>query len=98
MERIIGVIGLVAANRKESCGQLNEILSGSGEVVMGRIGLPYRDRGVSLLSLLVDGSAEELAVLIKKIEELPDVIVKVALHPQIELPDPGNCWDEIWSE
>ncbi len=79
MEQRLGVIGIVVENREDVCVPLNEILSSYGHVVVGRMGIPYRERGVSLMALLVDGTTDELGALSGKLGALPGVSVKVSL-------------------
>ena len=79
MEQRLGVIGIVVENREDVCVPLNEILSSYGHVVVGRMGIPYRERGVSLMALLVDGTTDELGALSCKLGALPGVSVKVSL-------------------
>lgn len=79
MEQRLGVIGIVVENREDICVPLNEILSSYGHVVVGRMGVPYRDKGVSLMALLVDGTTDELGALSGKLGVLPGISVKVSL-------------------
>jgi len=78
MERRIGVIGIVVENR-EQAPTINTILSSYGEVIVGRMGIPYRERGLSVISLIVDGSTDEIGALTGKLGQLDRVQVKSAL-------------------
>lgn len=80
MDQRLGVIGIVVENREDICAPLNEIISSYGHLVVGRMGVPYRDRGVSLMALLVDGTTDELGALSGKLGALPGVNVKVSLN------------------
>ena len=77
-ERRIGVIGLVIENR-EQAPKINSILSAYGEVIVGRMGIPYRERGLSVISLIVDGSTDEIGALTGKLGQVSGVQVKSAL-------------------
>jgi len=79
MERRIGVIGIVVENRKEVSDKLNKILSEHGEIIVGRMGIPYRERGLCVISLIVDGTTDEIGALTGKLGSLPGVKVKSAL-------------------
>jgi putative iron-only hydrogenase system regulator len=48
-------------------------------MIIGRMGLPYRERNVSVISLIVDGTTDELGALTGKLGNLPKVTVKSAL-------------------
>jgi len=78
MERRIGVIGLVVEQR-ENASAINAILSEYGEVIVGRMGIPYRERGISVISLIVDGSTDEIGALTGKLGQIGGVRVKSAL-------------------
>ncbi|MHB8918378.1 MAG: TM1266 family iron-only hydrogenase system putative regulator [Desulfocucumaceae bacterium] len=77
-ERRIGVIGIVIENR-EQAPRINSILSACGEVIVGRMGIPYRERGLSVISLIVDGSTDEIGALAGKLGQISGVQVKSAL-------------------
>ncbi|WPX09007.1 TM1266 family iron-only hydrogenase system putative regulator [Anaerocellum danielii] len=79
MERRIGVIGIVVENRKEVADKLNKILSEYGDIIVGRMGIPYKERGLCVISLIVDGTTDEIGALTGKLGSLPGVKVKSAL-------------------
>ncbi|MGE5708510.1 MAG: TM1266 family iron-only hydrogenase system putative regulator, partial [Bacteroidota bacterium] len=54
MESRIGVIGIVIEAR-EVASKVNAILSEYNELIVGRMGVPYRERNISVVSLIVDG-------------------------------------------
>jgi len=78
VERRIGVIGLVVEQR-EKANSINAILSAYGDVIVGRMGIPYRERGLSVISLIVDGSTDEIGALTGKLGQIGGVRVKSAL-------------------
>lgn len=79
MERRIGVIGIVVENRKEVSDKLNKILSDHGDIIVGRMGIPYKERGLCVISLIVDGTTDEIGALTGKLGALSGVKVKSAL-------------------
>ncbi len=74
----LGVIGIVIEDR-ESVRQINQILSDYAEIIIGRLGIPYRQREVSVISIIVDGSTDEIGALTGKLGNLKGVQVKSAL-------------------
>ncbi|MDD4658355.1 MAG: CopG family transcriptional regulator, partial [Eubacteriales bacterium] len=46
---------------------------------VGRMGIPYRDRHVAVISLIVDGTTDEIGSLTGKLGEVKGVSVKSAL-------------------
>lgn len=78
MDKRIGVIGIVVEN-KESVTKLNLLLSEFGNQIIGRIGVPYKEKEVSVISLIVDGTTDEIGALTGKLGSLKGVHVKTAL-------------------
>jgi len=78
MEKRLGVVGIVVKS-KENVPRLNAILSEFGECIVGRMGVPYHKRGISVISLIVDGTTDEIGALTGKLGSLKGVIVKSAL-------------------
>jgi putative iron-only hydrogenase system regulator len=54
---------------------VNEILGDHGDIIIGRMGIPCRDRNVSLIALMVDGTTDELGSLTGKLGMLEGVNV-----------------------
>jgi putative iron-only hydrogenase system regulator len=78
MEKRIGVVGIVVEN-PDITGRLNSILHDYAELIIGRMGIPYRQRQVRVISLIVEGTTDEIGALTGKIGNLPGVSVKSAL-------------------
>ena len=57
---------------------LNRLLHEYGEYVIGRMGIPYRQRGINIISVVLDAPQDEIAALSGKIGNLPEVSVKTA--------------------
>lgn len=79
MDRRIGVIGIIVENREDASRRINTILSEYGEIVVGRMGVPYRGRNLSIISLIVDGSTDEIGAMTGKLGALQGVKVKTVL-------------------
>ena len=67
MERRLGVVGIVVEDRRRTAPQINQILSDHGEMIAARLGLPYRERKVSVIALIVDGTTDEIGSLTGKL-------------------------------
>ena len=74
----IGVIGIVIEDR-EQVPKVNSILSVYAEVIVGRMGIPYREKGLSLISLIVDGGTDVIGALTGKLGQIAGVQVKSTL-------------------
>lgn len=77
-EKRLGVIGIVIEDR-QVVSQVNHILHEHAAMIIGRMGLPYRERNVAVISLIVDGTTDELGALTGKLGGIPHVTVKSAL-------------------
>ncbi|NLW56127.1 MAG: CopG family transcriptional regulator [Firmicutes bacterium] len=75
----IGVIAVVIEDPAAVQATLNQWISEAGSIIVGRIGIPYRERNVALLALLVDGSNDEINALTGRLGTLPGVNVRAAL-------------------
>lgn len=78
MEKRIGVVGIVVEN-KENVPRLNAILSEHSACIVGRMGIPYSKKNLSVISLIVDGTTDEIGALTGKLGALKGIIVKTAL-------------------
>mgnify|MGYP004688678645 FL=1 len=60
----------------DSVEALNELLHEYGRFIIGRMGLPYRERGVSVISVVLDAPQDTISALAGKVGALPGVSVK----------------------
>lgn len=60
----------------DSVEALNELLHEYGRFIIGRMGLPYRERGVSVISVVLDAPQDTISALAGKAGALPGVSVK----------------------
>jgi len=79
MDSRIGVVGIILENPKQDAAKVNEILSQYAPIIVGRMGIPYRDKGVSVIALTVDGSNDAIGAMTGKLGQLKQVSVKAAL-------------------
>lgn len=78
MEKRIGVVAIVVES-KENIEVANRILSEFANIIVGRMGIPYREKNISIISLIVDGSNDDIGALTGKLGKLNGVNVKSAL-------------------
>jgi len=79
MERRLGFVGIIIADRRAAAPRVNEILSQYGERIVARTGLPYASRGCCVITLIVDATTDEIGELTGRLGQLPGVSVKSAL-------------------
>ena len=77
MAKRIAVMGIIVENR-ESAEPLNALLSEYGEFIIGRMGIPYKEKGVNIVSVAIDAPQDTIAALAGKVGNLPGVSVKTA--------------------
>ncbi len=78
MEKRIGA-AIVLVENKESVEELNLILSVHSSIILGRQGMPLRDKGISVINLIIEGTTEQISSLTGKIGRLEGVQVKSVL-------------------
>lgn len=75
MEKRIGIVGIVIEDL--SCVEsVNVILHEYSGLIVGRMGIPYKERGVSVISIIVDGSNDEISALTGKLGRVTGASVK----------------------
>lgn len=78
--RAIATVTIIASNNRIS-DRINGLLHEYGDMVVGRMGMPYRECGLYLITVTLDGSRAEIAELTQKLSILPDVSVKTTFAP-----------------
>jgi len=76
MDRRIGIVGIFIKERQRAAQEVNELLSNNAELIVGRMGLPFREKSVSVISLIVEASTDEVGALTGKLGQLEGVRVK----------------------
>ncbi|MGB9920823.1 MAG: TM1266 family iron-only hydrogenase system putative regulator [Moorellales bacterium] len=84
MEKRIGVVAIIITDREKVAPQVNSILSSYADVIVGRLGVPYRERGVAVIALIVDGDSDTIGAMTGKLGSLPGVKVRAALAGELD--------------
>jgi putative iron-only hydrogenase system regulator len=77
METRVAVVAIVVED-EGSIERLNDILHEFGAHIIGRMGIPYRAKGISLISVAVDAPQDVISALAGKVGDLPGVSAKTA--------------------
>lgn len=77
MENRVAVISMIV-EKGGDIETLNHLLHEYGAYIVGRMGIPYRERGINIISVVIDAPQDKIAALSGKIGNLPDVKVKTA--------------------
>ena len=81
MQKRIGMIGIFVKDRGEAAQLVNRYLSDYGDIVVARVGVPYRERGISVISVIVDGTNDEIGALAGRLGSIAGVTVRSMLAP-----------------
>lgn len=73
----VAVIGIIVED-SSSVEQLNEILHEFGPHIIGRMGIPYREKGINIISIAIDAPQDVISAMAGKIGNLPGVSAKTA--------------------
>ena len=76
-ETRVAVIAIVLDNNEFSV-KVNELLHEYGDYIIGRMGIPYKAKGINLISVAVDAPQDEISALSGKLGRLEGVSVKTA--------------------
>ena len=74
-EKRIALIGIVLEDMTAT-EQLNSVLHGFSRYIIGRMGIPYRERGVNIISVAVDAPMSEISALSGKLGQIKGMSVK----------------------
>jgi putative iron-only hydrogenase system regulator len=77
METRVAVISIIIEN-PDSVQAINELLHQYSSYVIGRMGIPYRAKGINIISVAVDAPQDQISALSGKIGRLPGVSAKAA--------------------
>ena len=77
METRVAVMSIIVENTA-SVEPINSLLHDHGQYIIGRMGIPYRERGISIISIALDAPDNTISALAGKIGNLQGVSVKTA--------------------
>lgn len=77
MENRVAVMSIIV-EKSETVEQLNALLHAFGDYIIGRMGIPYRERKINIISIAIDAPQDRIAELSGKVGQLDGVSVKTA--------------------
>ncbi|MDD6916588.1 MAG: TM1266 family iron-only hydrogenase system putative regulator [Eubacteriales bacterium] len=77
METRVAVVGIIV-EKNDSAEMINEILHEYGRYIVGRMGIPYRERNISIISVVADAPQSVISAMTGKIGRVDGVNVKTA--------------------
>lgn len=77
METRVAIIGIIVQS-DDSIGELNSLLHDYGRYIIGRMGIPYRAKGIHIISIAIDAPQDVISALSGKIGRLSGISTKTA--------------------
>lgn len=77
METRVAVISIII-EEPGSVQAMNELLHQYSEYIIGRMGIPYRTKGINIISVAMDAPLDQINALSGKIGRLPGISAKAA--------------------
>ena len=77
METRVEVLAIIVENT-ESVEELNKTLHEYGNFIIGRMGLPYREKGIHIVSVAIDAPQDKISALAGKVGKIDGISVKTA--------------------
>lgn len=81
MDSRVAVIAIIVEESR-SVEQLNGLLHQYRERIIGRMGVPYRQRGIQIISVAIDAPQDEISALSGKIGRLEGITAKTVYAPE----------------
>lgn len=85
-ENRVAILGVIV-DRAESVEPLNQLLHEARQYIIGRMGLPHRERGLNIISIVLDAPGDAVSALAGKVGMLPGVTAKAIYS---KLPGEGR--------
>ena len=77
METRVAVLAIIVENI-EAVEELNKTLHEYGNFIIGRMGLPYREKGIHIVSVAIDAPQDKISALAGKVGKINGISVKTA--------------------
>lgn len=77
MENRVAVISMIVEDRR-TAEDVNRLLSEYGDYIIGRMGVPHKERGIQIISVAIDAPQDTIAALSGKVGNLHGVSAKTA--------------------
>ena len=75
METRVALLSIIVEN-PASVEAMNDLLHQYSQYIIGRMGIPYREKGLSIISIAMDAPQDKISALSGKIGRLPGVSAK----------------------
>ena len=79
MSTRVGFIGIIIEKREQSAPEVNHLISQFAHLIIARTGVPYKEKDVSVITLVVDMTSDQLGEFTGKLGSVQGVTVKSGL-------------------
>ena len=90
MNTRVALISIIVEN-EEIIEELNHLLHDARKYIIGRMGIPYREKGINIISIAIDAPQDVISALSGKIGRLKGVSAKTAYSNVITKPEELSC-------
>lgn len=77
LETRVAVISIIVESGADT-EELNALLHEAGKYIIGRMGIPYRTKGINIISVAIDAPQDVISALSGRIGRLPGITSKTA--------------------
>ncbi|MGN0580240.1 MAG: TM1266 family iron-only hydrogenase system putative regulator [Ruminococcus sp.] len=72
-------VAAIVIDEPTAVPEVNRVLHENSSIIIGRMGIPYRERGISLISVALDAEPDRISRLTGRLGQISGVSVKAAL-------------------
>lgn len=87
MESRVALIGIIVEDGS-AVEKVNAVLHDYSHYILGRMGIPYRSKGINIISIAVDAPQDIISTLSGKVGKLPGISAKTAYSNVMTLNQP----------
>lgn len=88
VETRVAVISMIIDN-EDSAAEINSLLHGCREYIIGRMGIPYRAKGLNIINVVLDAPMDAVSALSGRLGRLPGVTAK-AVYSKLPAAEQGK--------
>ena len=75
MESRVAVLSIIV-EKEEAVSELNELLHNYGRYIIGRLGIPYRQKGINIICIAIDAPNDEINALTGALGRIDGITAK----------------------
>lgn len=83
MDNRVAIIGIIAENT-DSAEQINDLLHQYSQYIVGRMGIPYREKKINIISVIIDAPQDDISSRQERSADSPDVSCQGYLFHKLE--------------